>query len=277
MDVPWTGEEAYFDRVLYVFGCNTRTCTEEQGRKAWRAFVIQTPAVSKAKAEPAAAQAGLWDTIMAAPKAVEAEMTRLTLDEPVAAVDDQACSAAVYDKAYPVGFAPIRLHIVEEMIVEKRKPARDSDDEQIPSAFAGVGEGEDWSGEAYEQAHPMGVDKAFLGFQQRIQSYPRQVARFSPAGSPLLFCQEAIASPGVCPVCSQKRVFELQLMPAILSLLPTNDAKHLQHIPAAQRGQHPVFGDGMEWGTMLIFTCGTCTRDRTRPTVIEAGTFTQIE
>jgi pre-rRNA-processing protein TSR4 len=211
----------------------------------------------------------LWDAVMLGsdkPSDIVKEVAELSIKD-----------AAFCDKAYPVGFPPTRLHICEEMIYEKETKKRVAEvEESIPAAYA-VNDGEEWVGEAYESSHPMGVDKAFLAFQKRIASYPRQCVRFSPAGRPLLFHQETLSSqPGSCSTCGQARVFELQLMPAILSLLPCNDEKHLGHLKPEQRGQHPIFGDAMEWGTVMVFSCGTCSRP-TRPTLIRASTHTQIE
>lgn len=271
MDCPWSGEEGFFDRVMYVFGCNSRICTESQGSKAWTAFVIQLPSQKvKDAAKEKPQQVNLWDAVMLGasdkPKAqsIAEEVSELTIKD-----------ASFYDKSYPVGFTPMRLHICEEMIYEETKKRVTEVEESIPAAFA-VNEGEEWVGEAYESSHPMGVDKAFLAFQKRVSSYPRQCVRFSPTGKPLLFHQESLGSAGTCATCGQERVFELQLMPAILSLLPCNEEKHLSHLKAEQRGQHPIFGDAMEWGTVMVFTCGTCSRSP-KPTLIRASTHTQIE
>lgn len=271
MDCPWPGEEGRFDRVMYVFGCNSRLCTEQQGTKAWKAFVLQVP---KTATEPVAkpASKGLWDVIMSEPVAtpstgaVEQAVKQMSLED-----------ATFYDEAYPVEFPAIKLHICEEMIQEKSTGNKKSlaEEEQIPEAFSVKLCEEDWGQEAYESSHPMGVDKAFLTFTKRTSSYPRQCVRFSPTSAPLLFCQETIPDVGCCSRCGQRRMFEAQLMPAVLSLLPTNGDKYLGHV--AKRNSHPLFGDGMEWGTVMLFTCGTCTRSTATPLLIEATTFTQIE
>ena len=197
------------------------------------------------------------------------EMNSLSLDE--TAQDEEG----YHDKQYPAGFPATRLRICEEMIQEK-SPKATASPSSIPANLRMTDEeNAEWGGEAYESSHPMGVDKAFLAFTKRVSSYPRQCVRFSPAGNPLPFCQETIPDAGCCDRCGGRRVFELQLMPAILSILPTNDEKHLGHIK--QRNAHPLFGDGMEWGTVMVFTCGTCTREKASTILIEAITFTQIE
>jgi hypothetical protein len=47
-------------------------------------------------------------------------------------------------------------------------------------------------------------------------------------------------------------------MPAILWKLPTREDQHLCHIPKSHRGAHALYSDGMEWGTIMIFSCGVC-------------------
>lgn len=281
MDSPWSGEEAFFDRILYVFGCNSRICTETQGEKAWKAFVLQTPSRDAASAAAVSSSnkaptASLWDTVM------------LGAASPAPASDAAAgiqslslADASFYSKTYPVGFPPLRLHICEEMIYEQKKKNRAAvEDDLAPQAIpAGLTatEEEQWAAEAYESTQSLGMDKTFMAFQKRVSSYPRQCARFSPAGAPLPFRQERLPSAGSCPACGQQRVFELQLMPAVLSLLPCGDEQHLKHLPAQLRGQHPLFGDSMEWGTLLVYTCGTCTRATAGTQLIRAFTHTQIE
>lgn len=68
-------------------------------------------------------------------------------------------------------------------------------------------------------------------------------------------------------------------MPAMLSMLPTNGDAHLKHIPKKQRGKHPLFGDGMEWGTIMVFSCGVCQLLDSSSTELtfEAPVITQIE
>lgn len=278
MDCPWTGEEAFFDRIMYVFGCNSRVCTETQGSKAWKAFVVQMPKKGKpgTDAAPSKPTTSLWDSVMLG--GASQAMSTLSLQD---STDDNDEPCSVYEKEYPVGFPPLRLHICEEMIRETRTSCRESfegDAEMIPAAYR-VDAGEQWGGEQYESVEAaMGVDKAFMAFQKRVSSYPRQCVRFSPSGRPLPFHQDnAISGGGRCGECGRERVFELQLMPAILSLLPCGEEEHVKHLPATARSQHPVFGDGMEWGTVVVFSCGTCTRRMDGPSLIRAHTHTQTE
>lgn len=275
MDSPWSGEEGFFDRIVYVFGCNSRICTETQGPKAWKSFIIQMPSLGASNQQPAKApSASLWDTVMLGATATPADpskgMENLSLAD-----------ASFYSKSYSVGFPPLRLHICEEMIYEQKKNKAieheyEAAAQAILASLAASNE-EQWAAEAYESTQSLGMDKTFMAFQKRVASYPRQCVRFSPAGKPLPFRQERLPSAGTCSACGQQRVFEMQLMPAILSLLPCGDEEHLAHLPERLRGQHPLFGDSMEWGTVLVYSCGTCTRSADGPILIQAITHTQIE
>jgi hypothetical protein len=63
-------------------------------------------------------------------------------------------------------------------------------------------------------------------------------------------------------------------MPAILSLLPGCEEKYLRHIPEARRHSHPLYGDGMEWATLLAYSCGVCTR---KAGVVDVAIQVQVE
>lgn len=259
---------------MYVFGCNTRLCTEVHGAKCWKAFVIQKAKASSVKVVAEAPKVGLWDTIMAPPVDTSSADKMATEMKALKVTDDED-QDGVYDEKYSVGFPPVKLHIVEEMIQEKASSSSSTKVETIPEPFR-VQEGDaDWSGEVYESTQLPGYDKYLEKFQKRVSSYPRQCVRFSPTSSPLMFCKESCPlAIGPCLVCGQRRHFELQLMPAILSLLPTCDDAHLSHIPENNRNSHPLFDDGMEWGTVMVYTCGTCQKS---PGLIEAAVYVQVE
>lgn len=285
MDCPWPGEEKAFDRIMYVFGCNSRLCTEGQGDRAWRVFVIQRAAkqvaveASKKFTASSANGAGLWDKLMLSEPVSQVtgglnEMTLADADE-----DDEEGETGIYETSYPVCFPATRLRIVEEMIQERAKKINNIiSEEEIPAAFRATSNGESWDGEAYEKSIcPPGYDKYFEKFQQRVSSYPRQCVRYSPGSLPLLYCKEETVGPKNVPACSEcgrERQFEMQLMPAILSLLPTGEEKYLRHIPEGKRNSHPIYGDGMEWATLLLYSCGVCTR---QSGIIQVSLQVQIE
>ncbi|ORY03098.1 hypothetical protein K493DRAFT_334374 [Basidiobolus meristosporus CBS 931.73] len=147
-------------------------------------------------------------------------------------------------------------------------------------------EGEDagtWQGETYEKSwKPKGYDKAFKRFTEVVSEYPEQCVRYEFSGNPLLYTNRdtvaGLLTSGnpkslnysshkvpKCPHCSSERVFEFQLMPNILSELPTekfseNSPFNLDLNQEEMRklgdGVIHKFDLGMEWGTIMVFSCG---------------------
>ena len=114
----------------------------------------------------------------------------------------------------------------------------------------------EWQGETYEkQQLPRGVDKQFKKFTERVEQEPSQCVRYEWNGTPLLFCQleESLATRR-CDACGGPRVFEFQLMPNILSVLPT--VKHAASAESTRQSSNPddpkvvlnSWSVGMEFG-----------------------------
>ncbi|KAI8100125.1 programmed cell death protein 2 [Halteromyces radiatus] len=118
-----------------------------------------------------------------------------------------------------------------------------------------------WINEQYEkQQLPRGVDKQFKKFMDRVAYEPSQCIRYEWAGSPLLY-QQTIGDQhlggnqgGKCEVCQSPRVFEMQLMPNVLSILPTSEyATDTQ--PSMNTSKLDSLNSGMEFGTVLVYVC----------------------
>ncbi|KAF9932184.1 hypothetical protein FBU30_008739 [Linnemannia zychae] len=188
----------------------------------------------------------------------------------------------------PPAFSPHYLYIAEEVLEDTKtidddiaqryghllaleEANRDDEDDE---------KGASWSGEAYEKATlPRGVDKAFKKFTERVQAWPDQCVRYHFPGSPLLFSfsdptaklllpanatqHSKHTSPSAhriprCPACKGPRGFEFQLMPNLLSLLDVTSKKYLsdEEMKAAkERKGAQAFDIGMEWGTILVYSC----------------------
>ncbi|MCJ8735815.1 hypothetical protein PDJAM_G00251930 [Pangasius djambal] len=104
------------------------------------------------------------------------------------------------------------------------------------------GEGEGGE-EAYEKVKAKHGDAVFTSFMKRISLCPEQVLRYSWSGTPLFIIEppsnvNQMVPP--CAHCGSPRVFEFQLMPALVSLL---------------RGAHLSSELAVEFGTVLIYTC----------------------
>jgi pre-rRNA-processing protein TSR4 len=138
------------------------------------------------------------------------------------------------------------------------------------------GSGETWQGEQYEKQHlPKGVDKQFKKFTERVEFNPTQCVRFDFSGQPLfyssLYPQQQQELTKKCQYCSGTKVFEFQLMPNVLSVLPTSEyasasasASAASSAATTQAGKAKnidaktmldSWSVGMEFGTVLVFTC----------------------
>ncbi|KAI8971344.1 programmed cell death protein 2, partial [Pilobolus umbonatus] len=121
-------------------------------------------------------------------------------------------------------------------------------------------EGEGWQGETYEKQNlPRGVDKQFKKFTERVECEPTQCVRYEYKGTPLLYSaltqQQQDILNSKCKYCKCPRIFELQLMPNILSLLPTTEYAMADQDKIQSNMISNSWNVGMEFGTILIFSC----------------------
>jgi pre-rRNA-processing protein TSR4 len=99
--------------------------------------------------------------------------------------------------------------------------------------------GERWGKEKYEDNSP---DKIFEKFQKRVGRSPEQVLRYSFEGSPLWISQHIPKSGDLppCPHCQSPRVFEMQLLPTMITLGLRLNKKSEEKI---------------EFGVVCVFSC----------------------
>ncbi|KAJ3411386.1 hypothetical protein HDV05_002311 [Chytridiales sp. JEL 0842] len=145
----------------------------------------------------------------------------------------------------------------------------------------GGGGGEpDWAGEQYEKIQLRGFSKSFKRFQKVLEEEPEQLIRYGGFQTgPLFFADDQVSTrilkgvgevcgPPVCGRCGKRRRFEMQVMPGVLSILPTEEfAKRTQkQKQAEERKKEGVtkldlssflerFCVGMDFGTVLVYTC----------------------
>ncbi|KAF7732478.1 hypothetical protein EC973_003223 [Apophysomyces ossiformis] len=120
-----------------------------------------------------------------------------------------------------------------------------------------------WKDEVYEKTQlPRGVDKQFKKFTERVECEPSQCVRYEWAGTPLLYNQlqqqQQQAIQQRCTACGGPRTFELQLMPNILSLLPTAEyaADSIGAVkPSDAKALLDSWNIGMEFGTIIVYVC----------------------
>ncbi|XP_077165753.1 programmed cell death protein 2-like isoform X1 [Paroedura picta] len=116
-------------------------------------------------------------------------------------------------------------------------------------------------GEKYEKS-PVGKrDEAFHKFMKRISPCQEQMLRYSWGGQPLFItCPSSDFKTTVplCYNCQSKRIFEFQLMPALVSMLKSRDEDL-----------------SVEFGTVLIYTCEKSCWPVNHPVSLEEFIFVQ--
>ncbi|NXP78339.1 PDD2L protein, partial [Ramphastos sulfuratus] len=125
----------------------------------------------------------------------------------------------------------------------------------VSESFAGEGDGE-----KYEKSEVKGRDHTFHKFMKRVSVCPEQILRYSRGGQPLFItCPPANIDRAIpaCSNCGGSRVFEFQLMPALVSMLQSDS------------------GLSVEFGTVLVYTCERSCWPTNHQTPLEEFIFVQ--
>ncbi|RUS68667.1 hypothetical protein EGW08_023571 [Elysia chlorotica] len=160
-----------------------------------------------------------------------------------------------------VKFKAYYLEVVEEPVEEEQvsdhvlnliKDYEKSEGHSLSSLLherSKTGKGKSGASEGYEKSELRHGDRKFHKFLKRLQRCPQQCVRYNRGGDPLLVDElEDIAR---CPACGGERVFELQLLPALLPWLQVDGTEHNVEI---------------DFGTVLVFTCkNNCWQDEVAP------------
>jgi hypothetical protein len=95
------------------------------------------------------------------------------------------------------------------------------------------------------------IDAMFSRFRRCLDRCPRQVLRYQPGGKPLFqnpaSVVDALRSVPPCPRCGASQHLELQVMPTAVYLLRCSE-----HV---DRAVHGADDDGMDFGTLSVFSC----------------------
>ncbi|NXB97677.1 PDD2L protein, partial [Orthonyx spaldingii] len=119
--------------------------------------------------------------------------------------------------------------------------------------------GEDGN-EKYEKSEVKSWDHTFHKFMKRISLCPEQILRYSWGGQPLFItCPPANLDQAIpaCTNCGSSRVFELQLMPTLVSVLQSDS------------------GLSVEFGTVIVYTCERSCWAANHQTPLEEFIFVQ--
>ncbi|KAM6250850.1 programmed cell death protein 2-like isoform 1-T1 [Spheniscus humboldti] len=128
--------------------------------------------------------------------------------------------------------------------------------EQLMSeSFAGEGDNE-----KYEKSEVKSGDHTFHKFMKRISVCHEQILRYSWGGQPLFItCPPANINKGIpaCSNCGSNRIFEFQLMPALVSMLQSDSDL------------------SVEFGTVIVYTCERSCWPTDHQTPLEEFVFVQ--
>ncbi|KAL3942666.1 MAG: hypothetical protein SGBAC_003185 [Bacillariaceae sp.] len=131
----------------------------------------------------------------------------------------------------------------------------EEEDEDILAAISGTTSGGAGAGgEADERLSE--ADRILLGFQDRLRRAPQQVVRYAPGGTPMWSIPtEAPALPSSPD--GNPRSFECQLMPPLLLSLNVDKFSGVE----SKSGINGMLSDGMNWGSVAVFTRGNPTSE----------------
>ncbi|XP_068267479.1 programmed cell death protein 2-like isoform X1 [Nyctibius grandis] len=128
--------------------------------------------------------------------------------------------------------------------------------EQLMSeSFAGEGDNE-----KYEKSEVNSRDHTFYKFMKRVSACHAQILRYSWGGQPLFITSPpANINKGIppCSNCGSNRIFEFQLMPALVSMLQSDSDL------------------SVEFGTVIVYTCERSCWPTNHQTPLEEFIFVQ--
>lgn len=265
-------EGSPFHRLLYVFACARRDCSDNQTR-SWKVFRSQCLQVPEKETRNGQNQSeGLaaenwcegshdWgsDTEETPPPPPPADLGRDSNDARALDWTDKLQALHLQDSALAVAcpspsvptevpqFQPYYISVAEEdeygnvadldhahSLLQEYQQREGVDMQQLLSVGCSDGD------EKYEKTKVSSGDPTFYKFMKRISVCQGQILRYSWSGEPLfLSCPTfEVSEVPVCSGCGGQRAFEFQLMPALVSMLNSTN-----------------LGLTVEFGTILVYTC----------------------
>lgn len=188
-------------------------------------------------------------------------------------VSSRLCDLSLGDSQEDVtAFCPSFISVVEETDV----CGEDGDLEHAQELLreyerregVAVGELEGSGGggdEKYEKTGARHGDAVFSRFMKTISVCPQQILRYCRSGKPLFISEPPSNVAQLVPACGScggSRTFELQLMPALVSLL---------------QGERGGAGVELEFGTVLVYTCADSCWTSRSDSAVEEFCFVQTD
>ncbi|KAI8904826.1 programmed cell death protein 2 [Gorgonomyces haynaldii] len=233
-----------YDRYLYIFGCNQLKCNYFLCKRVMRQEIKVKKTVSK---QQALFSVGGWgedesDSVSFAsgsfgtPKKQEKKQERKEL-----VIQKQ--------KAFPCfglefGKTPCfsNDYTYEQQLAEKYRLENPEDANALEQTDQKP-QGE-WQ-EQYEQTPE--AAKLFMRFQSMVENDPEACCLYHFGGNPYFYSR--VVQPPDCD-CGSKRVFEIQLLPPLLSLFKVDAQIGIQKVTVEN-----LIDSGMDWATLIVFVC----------------------
>ncbi|KAM3828869.1 programmed cell death protein 2-like isoform 2-T2 [Vipera latastei] len=265
-------EGSPYHRVINVFACATKSCWgNSESWKVLRSQYLQVPGKeiqdSAGKQEQEWTQAAtdwcsgaddwgencgeapseLFGTFHTFPRETDcaALFQRMSLGKNNLAQEEQIKPSSCVPE-----FQPYYISVVDEedylcwddldhaqRLLKEYQQREDVDLERLMSA----GYTTDGSGEKYEKNEAEKKNQIFYKFMKRISSCQEQILRYSWNGQPLFITHPSAdlqTRVPPCNNCKSKRIFEFQLMPALVNMLKTREND-----------------TSIEFGTAVVYTC----------------------
>ncbi|XP_073515200.1 programmed cell death protein 2-like [Phyllobates terribilis] len=262
-------EGSRYHRVIHVFACSTKSCWGKA--ESWVALRSQCPethhpvvtqAIPKQEDKMAATDwcdnADDWGFDEDEPCAtrclvvpVPTDWTAQLQDLSLADTSETVQSRDSVFRSYYIAVAEEEDWAWDVDLDHARRLLKDYEKQEV--AVMADQESCDGEGEKYEKCDLPRRDVVFHKFLKKISKCHQQILRYSWNGSPLYISSPAVASQPPCPRCGAPRVFEFQLMPALVTMLQGSKADL-----------------SLEFGIVLIFTCErSCWEDGAQVPVLE--------
>ena len=232
-----------FNRMKYVYACNSTECSNKTEKATWRSF-----SVTFSSYDEAAENAEEEDEELEAPTAYPETLPPYTF--PVGAldfIDEPAEKATVLSNHEERVLAVYERRVLAQKRVEAAiAKGEDPDTDDEAEAKKLVGDEDVKELEREIDLKNNAVDVAFDAFRLRVGRAPQQVLRYQPGSKPLYMNPSKMSSASVspCPRCSGPQVVEFQLMPTLLYLL------RVSQYTTGKAGN-----EGMDFATVTIMRC----------------------
>ncbi|XP_061029278.1 programmed cell death protein 2-like isoform X2 [Eubalaena glacialis] len=242
-------EGSPFHRLLHVFACPRPGCASCRAR-SWKVFRSQCLQIREKETQDAQVISDFGnDSSSAKDRDWTAQLQDLRLQHtvPGAAPAVPPGEGVALPSVVPQ-FLPYYICVVDEddyrdfvsldhaqSLLREYQQREGTDMEQLLShSLSSDGD------EKYEKTIIKSGDKMFYKFMKRIAACQEQILRYSWSGEPLfLTCPTSeVTELPACSHCGIRRIFEFQLMPALVSMLRSAN-----------------LGLSVEFGTILIYTC----------------------